>query len=88
MTAPEGAIMSAEMAQQAFEAKQNGREAWSGRMAHASDRRHVCVACRERRSLFRYRGQVRADADHTLCFRCFRSLKDHVRAVMRAAVAA
>jgi hypothetical protein len=42
--------------------------------------RHVCVACRERRSLFLYHGVVKADADHTLCFRCYRSLQDRIRA--------
>ena len=40
---------------------------------------HRCVACRERRSLFRYRGVVKADADHTLCFQCYRSVRDRVR---------
>ena len=43
-------------------------------------RRHTCVACRERRSLFLYRGRVKADADHRLCFRCFRALLDTMRA--------
>jgi hypothetical protein len=43
-------------------------------------RSHVCVSCRERRSLFRYRGVVRADRDHTLCFQCYRALRDSVRA--------
>ena len=61
--------------------------AWTGRVARVSDDRHLCVGCRERRSLFRYRGQVKADADHTLCFRCYRSLLDRVRAV-QARVAA
>ena len=40
---------------------------------------HLCVACRGRRALFRYRGVVKADADHTLCFRCFRALKNSLR---------
>ena len=40
---------------------------------------HLCVACRGRRALFRYRGVVKADADHTLCFRCFRALKNRLR---------
>jgi hypothetical protein len=41
--------------------------------------RHVCVSCRERRALFLYRGVVKADEDHTLCFRCYRRLRDRVR---------
>ena len=41
--------------------------------------RHVCVSCRRRRALFLYRGVVKADADHTLCFRCFRALRDRMR---------
>jgi hypothetical protein len=39
----------------------------------------LCVACRARRALFRYRGVVKADADHTLCFQCFRALKNRER---------
>ena len=50
-----------------------------GRMAPERTR-HYCVGCRERRSLFAYGGVVKADADHTLCFRCFRRLRDSVRA--------
>ena len=48
--------------------------------APASDRHHVCVSCRERRSLFRCRGAVRADRDHTLCFQCYRALHNSKRA--------
>lgn len=44
-----------------------------------TDRKH-CVDCRHRRALFRYRGVVKHDRDHTLCFACFRSLRDSVRA--------
>jgi hypothetical protein len=40
---------------------------------------HVCVSCRKRRALFLYRGVVKADADHTLCFKCFRALRDRMR---------
>ena len=35
--------------------------------------RGLCLACRERKARFRYRGEVRADRHHTLCFECFRS---------------
>jgi hypothetical protein len=42
-------------------------------------RRRLCVACLDRRARFRYRGVVRADRNHTLCFRCFRSMRDQQR---------
>jgi hypothetical protein len=60
-----------------------GRHVPSPAASHA----HVCVSCRERRSLFRYRGAVRADRDHTLCFRCYRALRDSVRARLLARAA-
>lgn len=41
--------------------------------------RHTCRSCFERRALFCYRGQVRADAQHDLCFRCFRALRNATR---------
>ena len=43
-------------------------------------RRHVCLECRAHRARFRYRGVVRADDDHTLCFRCFRAASNRLRA--------
>ena len=49
-----------------------------GRGLEPGVKSHVCVACRGRRG-FRYRGVVKADADHTLCFRCFRALKNSLR---------
>jgi hypothetical protein len=42
--------------------------------------RHHCVGCRGRKALFRYRGEVRADRDHTLCFECFRCEVNRARA--------
>ena len=39
-----------------------------------------CQICRERKARFRYRGVVRADRDHTLCFECYRSQRDRQRA--------
>ena len=42
--------------------------------------RHLCVVCRQRRAVFRYRGVVKADAMHTPCFQCYRSLVDRMRA--------
>jgi hypothetical protein len=41
--------------------------------------RRMCAACRQRKARFRYRGVVRADRYHTLCFRCFRSAVDRFR---------
>ncbi len=39
-----------------------------------------CQSCRQRKARFQYRGAVRADRDHTLCFECYRSLREHRRA--------
>jgi len=49
--------------------------------AHAKTR-HVCLECREHQARFTYRGQVRADRNHTLCPRCFRGVRDAARAQM------
>ena len=40
----------------------------------------LCAACRERKARFRYRGEVRADRDHTLCFECHRAEVNRARA--------
>ena len=49
--------------------------------AHESKRlRKHCQSCHARKARFRYRGQVRADRDHTLCFECYRSQRDRRRA--------
>jgi hypothetical protein len=45
-----------------------------------------CERCRERKARFRFRGAVRADRDHTLCFACFRSQRDRARAALQAHV--
>ena len=42
--------------------------------------KQFCQRCRERKARFQYRGVVRADRDHTLCFECFRSERDRQRA--------
>jgi hypothetical protein len=48
--------------------------------AHESKRvRRVCQRCRERKARFRYRGVVRSDRNHTLCFECHRSALNHRR---------
>lgn len=41
--------------------------------------RHLCQRCRDRKALFKYRGMVRADHDHTLCFECYRSELNRAR---------
>lgn len=45
--------------------------------------RHLCLQCQKHRALFRYKGKVKRDKEHTLCFRCFQSLVDacHARAI-------
>ena len=42
--------------------------------------RTLCAACQERKARFRYRGEVRADRDHTLCFECYRAEINRARA--------
>jgi hypothetical protein len=47
--------------------------------AHTNGSKHVCASCHSHRSVFRYRGQVRADSDHDLCMRCYRCARDRQR---------
>jgi hypothetical protein len=47
--------------------------------------RRACVECRVQPARFQYRGRVRADRDHTLCFRCFRAEVNRQRAHRLAA---
>ena len=42
--------------------------------------RVLCAACQARKARFRYRGRVRANRDHTLCFECYRREIDRTRA--------
>lgn len=58
------------------------------RRRHRKAESRLCVGCQGRKARFRYRGAVRADRDHTLCFECFRSETNRVRARRMAAVAA
>ena len=59
----------------------------SAAAAHESKRlRKLCQRCRDRKARFRYRGVVRADRDHTLCFECYRSERDRGRADQLAAI--
>ena len=41
---------------------------------------HLCERCRDRKARFQYRGHVRADRDHSLCFACYRSERERQRA--------
>jgi len=52
-------------------------------MKRASWRRErkLCKACEERRARFRYRGRVRWEARHALCFECHRDLLNRHRTV-------
>jgi hypothetical protein len=53
--------------------------------AHESKaHRKSCQSCMERKARFRYRGAVRSDRDHTLCFECYRSERDRRRACLLA----
>jgi hypothetical protein len=47
----------------------------------AREPRHLCAACHQRPARFQYRGVVKADRLHTLCFRCYRSAMDSLRNV-------
>jgi len=40
----------------------------------------LCLSCGERRALFFYRGVVKADRDHNLCFACYRAEVNRLRA--------
>ena len=42
--------------------------------------RHLCTSCGVHRARYQYRGFVRADRDHTMCFRCFRTERERQRA--------
>ncbi len=49
--------------------------------------RGMCRLCLERKARFRYRGVVKADRHHTLCFECFRAAANRLRSrvLVRAA---
>lgn len=54
--------------------------------AHESKQiQRTCQGCGDRRARFRYRGVVKADRDHTLCFECYRSERERTRARLLAA---
>lgn len=39
----------------------------------------LCLSCGRRRPLFCYRGVVKADRHHTLCFECYRAVVNRLR---------
>jgi hypothetical protein len=41
--------------------------------AHSKIHRRLCQVCHERKARFAFRGRVKADDDHTLCFECYRA---------------
>jgi hypothetical protein len=43
------------------------------------DDRRLCLNCRLRRARFLYRGRVKHDPRHALCFRCYRAVRDAMR---------
>ena len=47
--------------------------------------KHLCERCRDRTARFKFRGVVRADRDHTLCFECYRREVNRARARRLAA---
>ena len=47
----------------------------------------LCRSCAERKARFRFRGVVKADRDHSLCFECFRAERDRRRAQLLAEAA-
>ena len=46
--------------------------------------KQLCQRCRDRKARFKFRGVVRADRDHTLCFECYRSERQRSRARLLA----
>jgi hypothetical protein len=48
--------------------------------------RQICDRCHNRKARFQYRGHVRADRDHPLCFECYRSEHNRQRALRLSSV--
>jgi hypothetical protein len=48
-------------------------------VARSAPARHLCAVCGTRPARFQYRGVVRADRTHTLCFQCFRAAANRAR---------
>jgi hypothetical protein len=54
----------------------------------AGPSKHLCQRCSDRKARFRFRGAVRADRHHTLCFECFRSERERLRSRLLAEIPA
>jgi hypothetical protein len=52
----------------------------NGRVTAARRGARRCLSCGERRALFFFRGVVKADRDHNLCFECYRATVNRLRA--------
>jgi hypothetical protein len=48
-------------------------------MKHTRKSRRSCQLCQQRPAKFAYRGHVKRDRQHVLCFACFRALTDSHR---------
>ncbi len=47
-------------------------------------RRKICKICQKKYARFQYRGQIKWDRKHDLCFRCWRSMLDAMTFQMNA----
>lgn len=48
-------------------------------MKHTRKSRRTCQVCQQRPAKFAYRGHVKRDRQHELCFACYRALTDSHR---------
>jgi hypothetical protein len=47
--------------------------------------RRLCQICHQRPARFRFRGKVKRDADHDICFQCYRRVITQAKAAIEAA---
>jgi hypothetical protein len=52
----------------------------------SKEARKLCQSCHDRKARFAFRGRVKADRDHTLCFECYRAERQRRRAAALAQV--
>jgi hypothetical protein len=52
----------------------------------SKEARKLCQSCHDRKARFAFRGRVKADRDHTLCFECYRAERERRRAAALAQV--
>jgi hypothetical protein len=62
-----------------FQAAESDVLVIGGRLRRLRASGRLCLGCGERRARFQYRGVVKADHDHTLCFECFRAERNRLR---------